>query len=39
MSNQPHTYQFQDPNPPEDLQALLLSLVLEKIRFSQEARL
>lgn len=39
MSNQPHTYQFQDPNPPEDLCALLLSLVLERIRFSREASL
>lgn len=39
MSNQPHTYQFQDPNPPEDICALLLSLVLDTLRFSQEARL
>lgn len=39
MSNQPLTYQFQDPNPPEDLQNLLLSLILDNLRFSEEARL
>lgn len=39
MSSQSHTYQFQDPNSPEELRSLLMALVLEKLRTSREARL
>lgn len=39
MSNQSHTYQFQDPNSPEELRSLLMALILEKLRAAGEARL
>lgn len=39
MSSQSHTYQFQDPNSPEELRSLLIALVLEKLRAAGEAHL